>query len=158
MLIGAHVSTAGGLPQAIARGVERRCEAIQIFNQSPRMWKGRTYDAADAQALREAMRGTPVKAVVIHAIYLLNCASEERDMRTKSLRSLTQSLRSGDAIGAVGVVLHPGSAKAGDVAKAIKRAGATIREALAQSEHCRLLLENTAGAGGTLGRTVDELA
>jgi deoxyribonuclease-4 len=79
-------------------------------------------------------------------------------MRQKSLASLLQSLRVGAGIGAVGVVLHPGSAKKGDVPKAIKRAGNLIKEALAETERCPLLLEDTAGAGGTLGRSFDELA
>src|SRR5271169_2150305 len=158
MLIGAHVSPAGGLPNAVQRGVERGCEAIQIFNQSPRMWKGRVYTEEAAGAFRDALAASPVKAVVIHAIYLLNCASEERDMRRKSLQSLTASLRSGAAIGAAGVVLHPGSAKTGEVAGAILRAAATIREALAESEECPLYLEDTAGAGGTLGRSFEELS
>jgi deoxyribonuclease-4 len=71
---------------------------------------------------------------------------------------LIQSLRVGDAIGAAGVVLHPGSAKKGDVPKAIKRAGTVIRQALSESESCELHLEDTAGAGGTLGRSFEELA
>jgi deoxyribonuclease-4 len=96
--------------------------------------------------------------VLIHAVYLLNCASEDRDFRAKSLASLTHSLRVGAAIGAAGVVLHPGSAKTGEVAPAVARAGELIREALANSEQCELHLENTAGAGGTLGRSFDELA
>jgi deoxyribonuclease-4 len=96
--------------------------------------------------------------VVIHAVYLLNCAAEDRAIRTKSLASLTQSLRVGEAIGAHGVVVHPGSAKSGDVKRAIARAGKTIAAALADSERCPLYLENTAGAGGTLGRSVEELA
>ncbi len=96
--------------------------------------------------------------MLIHAVYLVNCASEDREIRTKSLRSLVNSLRAGAQIGARGVVLHPGTAKTGDVEAAIARAGKTIREALAESERCPLHLENTAGAGGTLGRTVDELA
>jgi deoxyribonuclease IV len=158
MLIGAHVSPAGGLPRAVERGVERGCEAIQIFNQSPRTWKGRAYSEEEAGAFREALAASPIKAVVIHAIYLLNCASEDRDMRRKSLQSLTTSLRSGKAIGATGVVLHPGSAKTGETAGAIKRAASAIREALAESEDCPLYLEDTAGAGGTLGRSFEELA
>jgi deoxyribonuclease IV len=95
---------------------------------------------------------------LIHAVYLLNCASEDPDIREKSLVSLTHSLRVGQAIGACAVVLHPGSAKTGDPAKAVSRAGKTIREALADSEECPLHLENTAGTGGTLGRSIDELA
>jgi deoxyribonuclease-4 len=158
MLIGAHVSQAGGLEKAIERGVERGCSAIQIFNQSPRMWRPTAYSEDDFAAFREAMRASPVKAALIHAVYLLNCASEDREIRQKSLASLVQSLRVGEGIGAVGVVLHPGSAKTGDVGKAIKRAGKVISEALSESDRCRLHLEDTAGAGGTLGRSFQELA
>ena len=158
MLIGAHVSQAGGLEKAIERGVERGCSAIQIFNQSPRMWRPTAYGEDDFAAFREAMRASPVKAALIHAVYLLNCASEDREIRQKSLASLIQSLRVGEGIGAVGVVLHPGSAKTGDVGKAIKRAGKVISEALSESDRCRLHLEDTAGAGGTLGRSFQELA
>jgi len=152
------VSPAGGLPKAIERGVERGCRAIQIFNQSPRMWRPTTYRPEDVQAFRAAMDESPIDAVLIHAVYLLNCASDDPDIRAKSLASLTHSLRVGAEIGASGVVLHPGSAKTGDVGEAIARAGETISEALAESEGCELHLENTAGAGGTLGRSFDELA
>jgi deoxyribonuclease IV len=158
MLIGAHVSPAGGLAKAIERGVERGCRSIQIFNQSPRMWKPTAYGEEDFAAFREAMDESPIDAVLIHAVYLLNCASEEPEIRAKSLAGLTHSLRVGHAIGAAGVVLHPGSAKTGDPAKAVLRAGETIKEALAESEGCELHLENTAGAGGTLGRSLQELA
>jgi deoxyribonuclease-4 len=158
MLIGAHVSPAGGLPKAIERGVERGCEAIQIFNQSPRMWKPTTYREEDVAAFKEAMSASPIDAVLIHAVYLLNCASDDPEIRAKSLTSLTHSLRVGHEIGSSGVVLHPGSAKTGDVGEAIARAGETIAEALKESEGCELHLENTAGTGGTLGRSFDELA
>lgn len=158
MLIGAHVSPAGGLAKAIERGVQRGCRAIQIFNQSPRMWRPTAYGEEDFAAFREAMDDSPIDAVLIHAVYLLNCASDDPDIRAKSLTSLTHSLRVGQAIGASGVVLHPGSAKTGHVGEAIARAGQTIGEALADSEGCELHLENTAGAGGTLGRSFQELA
>jgi deoxyribonuclease IV len=158
VLIGAHVSPAGGLAKAIDRGVERGCRAIQIFNQSPRMWRASVYRDEDVEAFREAMDASQIDAVMVHAVYLLNCASEDDDIRTKTLRSLTHSLRAGESIGACGVVLHPGSAKDGHADQAIERAGAVIKEALAESELCPLHLENTAGAGGTLGRSVDELA
>jgi deoxyribonuclease-4 len=158
MLIGAHVSPAGGLPKAIERGVERGCRAIQIFNQSPRMWRPNVHSAEDVAAFRQAMDASPIDAVLIHGVYLLNCASEDPDIRAKSLASLVESLRVGEQIGARGVVLHPGSAKSGDVPSAIARAGETIREALNESGTCPLHLEDTAGAGGTLGRSIDELA
>jgi deoxyribonuclease IV len=158
MLIGAHVSPAGGLDKAVARGVEKGCEAIQIFNQSPRMWRPTAYGDDDFAAFRKAMKPSPVKAVLIHAVYLLNCASEDAEIRDKSRASLIQSLRVGAGIGAAGVVLHPGSAKGGDVKAAINRAGRVIKEALSETDRCPLHLEDTAGAGGTLGRSFEELA
>jgi deoxyribonuclease IV len=157
MLIGAHVSLAGGLELAVQRGRERGCEAIQIFSQSPRRWQPSAYTAEDIAAFNEALASSPIEAVVIHAVYLLNCASEDRDLRAKSRTSLTHSLRLGRQIGAPGVILHAGSAKSSSVEKAIERAGRTIRAALADSDGCELHIENTAGAGGTLGRSIDEL-
>ncbi len=157
MLIGAHVSPAGGLDKAVERGVEKGCEAIQIFNQSPRMWRPTAYGDEDFATFKKAMKPSPVKAVLIHAVYLLNCASEEPEIRDKSRASLIQSLRVGAGIGAAGVVLHPGSAKKGEVKAAIKRAGQVIKEALSETDRCPLHLEDTAGAGGTLGRSFEEL-
>jgi deoxyribonuclease-4 len=158
MLIGAHVSPAGGPAKAVERGVERRCQAIQIFNQSPRQWKPTVYDDEKIAAYKEAFESSDVEALLIHAVYLLNCASEDREIRKKSLTSLAASLRAGNALGAVSVVLHPGSALKGGADAAVKRAAKTIGEALKESEGCTLHLENTAGAGGTLGRTFEELA
>jgi deoxyribonuclease-4 len=158
MLIGAHVSQAGGLPKAVQRGVDLGCEAIQIFNQSPRMWKPTAYTDDDFAAFREAMDDSPIRAVVIHAVYLINCGSDDPEIRDKSLKSLVQALTVGDGIGAAGVVLHSGSAKQGDVGEAIARAGEVIAEALKETGGCELHLEDTAGAGGTLGRSFEELA
>lgn len=158
MLIGAHVSPAGGPAKAVERGTERGARAIQIFNQSPRMWKPTVYGDEAVAAFHEAMADSDVDALMIHAVYLLNAASEDPEIRAKTLTSLIASLRAGDALGAVGVVLHPGSAKTGEVPPAIKRAGEVIKEALAETDSCALHLENTAGAGGTLGRSFGELA
>jgi deoxyribonuclease-4 len=158
MLIGAHVSQAGGLANAVQRGTERGCRAIQIFNQSPRMWRPTAYDEDDFAEFRAAIDASKIDAVLIHAVYLLNTASEDQEIRSKSLASLVQSLRVGAGIGAAGVVLHAGSAKTGDVGKAISRAGKVIAEALVQTDGCELHLEDTAGAGGTLGRSFEELA
>jgi deoxyribonuclease-4 len=160
MLIGAHVSPAGGPAKAVQRGVERACDSIQIFNQNPRQWKPREYSGEEVAEFHEAMAGSRVRALMIHAVYLLNCGSEDADLRAKSLESLTASLRAGAALGAHCVVLHPGSAlkDGGPVEAALERAADTIAAALAESETCPLHLENTAGAGGTLGRSFDELA
>ena len=158
MLIGAHVSPAGGPAKAIERGVEKGCDAIQIFNQNPRAWKPTVYSDEQVAAFRETMEHSRVDALLIHAVYLLNPASDEKEFRDKTRASLIASLQAGDALGAHAVVLHPGSAKAGKIAPAIKRAGKVIAQALGESDHCPLHLENTAGAGGTLGRSFHELA
>ena len=160
MLIGAHVSPSGGPAQAVARGVERAARSIQIFNQNPRQWKPREYSAEEVADFRSALAESDVDALLIHAVYLLNPASEDGDFREKTLASLTTSLRAGAALGAHAVVLHPGSAlkDGGAVDAALDRAGAVIAEALAESEECPLHLEDTAGAGGTLGRSFEELA
>ena len=158
MLIGAHVSPAGGPANAVARGVERGCDAIQIFNQNPRAWRPTIYSDEQVADFRQAMDKSRVGALLIHAVYLLNAATTDKEMRTKTRTSLIASLQAGDALGAHAVVLHPGSALAGKVGPAIKRAGKVIAEALGESEHCPLHLENTAGTGGTLGRSFQELA
>jgi deoxyribonuclease-4 len=156
MLLGAHVSTAGGLVKAHERGVASDSDAIQIFNQSPRMWKPVVHK--DVDEFNALMKDGPVKEVVIHAVYLINCASNEDEVRTKSLTSLIHALRLGDAINAAGVVLHPGTLKGKPLDEGLDLAGQAFREALAESDRCPLLLENTAGAKGTLGRSFEELA
>lgn len=157
MLIGAHVSPAGGPAKAVERGEALGARSIQIFNQNPRAWKPTVYDEAQVQAFRDAIAGSPVDALLIHAVYLLNAASDDADIRAKTLTSLIASLDAGAALGAHAVILHPGSAKTGEVGPAIERAGAVIAEALAETDGCALHLENTAGAGGTLGRSFGEL-
>jgi deoxyribonuclease IV len=158
MLVGAHVSTAGGLTKAVERGEERGCESIQIFNQSPRMWRPTKYGEEDFAAFREAMEASKVEAVIIHAVYLINCASTDKELRVKSRDSLTHALRIGDAIGAAGVVLHPGSQKDEPLGPSIKRAAKTIASALEDTDSCRLLLEQTAGHKGLLARDFDQIA
>jgi deoxyribonuclease IV len=157
MLIGAHVSTAGGLVQAHQRGIERGCDAIQVFNQSPRQWRPTRWKDDDVAEFLELMKDGPIKSATIHAVYLINPATKDREMRGKSAASLIHALRMGDEIKADGVVVHPGSTVGEPRDQALPRVGEMIREALAESERCRLLLENTAGAGNTLGRSFEEL-
>jgi len=158
MLIGAHVSPADGLVKALERGVERDCAAIQIFNQSPRAWRTTRYGDQDFAAFREARAGGPIEAVVIHAVYLINAANKDPEIRRKSLESLTHALRIGDGIGAAGVVVHPGSAVGDPKDEAMARIVEAIDTALGETQSCPLLLEDTAGAGQTIGRTFEELA
>ncbi len=158
MLIGAHVSTGGGLVNAHQRGLELGAQAIQIWGQSPRMWRPTRWKDEDVAEFGERMDDGPIAAVVIHAIYLINCASKDHQVRTKSAASLVHALQTGDRIAAAGVVLHPGSAKGEPHSEALPRVAEMLEHALGESESCPLLLEDTAGAGDTLGRSFEELA
>jgi deoxyribonuclease-4 len=158
MLVGGHVSTSGGLVKAHERGVEFGCEALQIFNQSPRMWRPTQWKQDDIDEFGERMADGPIRSVVIHAVYLINAASRDPEIREKSLTSLAHALRVGDAIGADGVVFHPGSTVGEPLDESIERVGDAIRRVLDESDSCPLLLEDTAGAGGTIGRDFHELA
>ena len=143
--------------QAHERAVERGCEAMQVWGQSPRAWRPTHWKPDDVAAFRELMADGPVKSVTIHAIYLINAASTDPDLRKKSVESLIHALRTGDEIGADGVVLHPGSAKGEPNEEALPRVAELVKHALDESGKCPLLFENTAGAGDTLGRSFEEL-
>src|SRR5207302_6929455 len=122
-------------------------------NQSPRMWRPTKYTDEDFAAFRERLAESPVESAYIHAVYLINVASDDEEVRRKSLESLTHALTVGDAIGAGGVIVHPGSGKGQKPAPTFKQVGRAFKQALAKTERCPLLLENTAGAGFTIGRT-----
>jgi deoxyribonuclease-4 len=122
------------------------------------MWRPTRWKPDDVAAFRERMADGPIKSVVIHAVYLINCASKEKEIRRKSIDSVIHSLQMGDAIGADGVVLHPGSTVGEPHEEALVRVGDALKAALGESDRCPLLLEDTAGAGKTLGRDFEELA
>jgi deoxyribonuclease IV len=143
--------------QAHERAVERGCEAMQVFNQSPRMWRPTRWKPDDVAEFLSLRKKSAVKSVTIHAVYLINPATKEQEMRKKSAASLIHALRMGDEIKADGVVLHPGSTVGEPRDEALPRVGEMRKHALSESEGCRLLLENTAGAGNTLGRSFEEL-
>jgi len=130
---------------------------MQVFNQSPRMWRPTRWKPDDVAEFLSLRKESPVKSVTIHAVYLINPATKDRDMRKKSADSLIHALRMGDEIKADGVVLHPGSTVGEPRDEALPRVGEMLKHVIAESDSCRLLLENTAGAGNTLGRSFEEL-
>lgn len=157
MLVGGHVSASGGLVKAHARAVEFGMDAIQIFNQSPRMWRPTAWKPDDIEQFRGLMATGPIESVVIHASYLINLAAHD-EVREKSLQAMLHALRAAESIGAGGVVVHPGSAKKDPVPEAIGRIAEGLEFLLGDTESVPILLEDTAGAGGTIGRSFDEIA
>src|SRR3954462_9572767 len=141
MLIGAHVSTAGGLVHALRRAEAAGAETMQIRHQSPRAWRPTAYTEADFEAFRERFAASKVQSVYIHAVYLINVASDDAEVRRKSLASLKHALAVGDGIGAGGVVVHPGSGKGlRPVSRSVKMIARAFGKALAATARCPLLL------------------
>jgi deoxyribonuclease-4 len=158
LLIGAHMSVAGGVARAIARAVQYSFNCLQLFTHSPRVWAAPDISADACAAFRAARRAARLACVVVHAPYLSNCASASAALRTRSLAAIADDLRIADALGADYFVMHPGSAGAGARADALERvADALARMHAARPWRCTFLLENTAGGGALLGATFDEL-
>ena len=144
--------------RALERAEERGAESMQVFNQSPRAWRPTRYSEADFAAFRERFAQSPVQSVYIHAVYLINVASDDAEVRRKSIASLIHALSIGDGIGAGGVIVHPGSGKGQAPGPAFRKLGQGMKAALKESQSTPLLFEDTAGAGFTIGRTFEELA
>lgn len=159
MLFGAHVSAAGGISTAVERAAALGCDAVQVFTQSPRMWKPTEHAADELERFRERRRETRIRYVVCHALYLVNLATTDREMRSKSMTAMRASLETAAAIEADGVVFHLGSHLGAGLGKGLTRAVPALHELLELTDdRLWLLLENSAGAGGTIGRSTDELA
>jgi deoxyribonuclease IV len=156
--LGAHVSTSGGIHTAIDRIEAMGGEAVQLFTQSPRTWRPTNHDPANFERFKERRAEAGIGAVVCHALYLINLASPNDEIYGKSVASLQNTMDVACAIEADGVVFHVGSHQGAGFEVGLERAVPAIREAL---EHCSettwLLIENSAGAGGTIGRSIDEL-
>jgi deoxyribonuclease-4 len=159
MYFGAHVKSSGGVWHAIENGVEIGAEAVQFFAGSPRTWKPTLYKSEDAQVFQQLRDESPIRFVVIHTIYLINLASENDDFYEKSVTSLAGALTAADQLGADAIVTHIGSHQGSGFAAGLERVQQGLRRVLAESEGSplRLLLENTAGAGGTMGVDFREL-
>jgi deoxyribonuclease-4 len=159
VLYGAHVSSAGGISTAIDRAEELRCDAVQVFTQSPQMWKPTQHSEEQVARFRARREEAHIEAVVCHALYLVNLAGADRQLHRKSVTAMRASMETAAAIGAEGVVFHVGSHLGKGLAAGYRRAVPALRELLELTdERLWLVLENSAGAGSTMGRSVGELA
>jgi deoxyribonuclease IV len=165
MNIGAHVRGGGKLIPSLEEGVEIGATSIQIFVQSPRMWKPSQYAPEVLEAYREAQANHPsVRNTFCHATYLINLATPDKDLYEKSVECLISNLSTARGMASSGVVLHVGSHKGTgmeaalpQMAEAFKRALDTADAAPEGVTDCPILIENAAGSGGTVGRSLDEI-
>jgi deoxyribonuclease-4 len=159
VIAGAHVSTSGGIHTAIDRAEAIGADAVQIFTQSPRTWRPTNHDPANFELFKKRRAEVGIQGVVCHALYLVNLAAPDDAIYEKSRNALVNTVDVGCAIEADGVVFHVGSHLGAGFESGLERVIPALEEAL---EHCSdttwLLIENSAGAGGTIGRSIDELA
>jgi deoxyribonuclease-4 len=166
MHIGAHVRAGTGLLPALERGQDIGAEVVQVFTQSPRAWKPSQYGPELLEAYRHAQAAHPtVVATFCHATYLINLAAPDPVVAERSRATLAANLAVANGIAAGGLVLHVGSHRGRGFERAVPAVVDALRTALdaappppAGAEPCPVLLENTAGAGATMGRTFEELA
>ena len=158
MLIGAHVSTAGGISKAVARGVEIGCEALQIFGSSPQGWAFKPIPGTEIESFRQQAAESSIGSVFLHAIYLINLGTANAANLEKGIDSLVNYMRLAADIGADGVIVHPGSHGGKGYDAAFPQAVDAINRVLEQSPEGPLLtLENMAGMGQHIGAKFEEL-
>lgn len=158
-LIGAHISTSGGLHKAFARADKIGCEAMQIFSKSQLRWQAKPLDEQELNAWAFAARKSKVREVVCHASYLINLASDG-ELLEKSKLSLAEELQRSEQLGISKIVLHPGSRGDRDLKTALRNISDALLEVFDKSEtaKCKILLETMAGQGSSLGRKLEEFA
>jgi deoxyribonuclease-4 len=156
VLYGAHCS--GGIKKALDRAGELDVDALQLFVQSPRAWRFPDHDPADVEAFRDRRVELGISAVLVHALYLVNLASPNDELYEKSVATMSSTLDAACAIGADAVIFHVGSHLGAGLEAGLGRAAPAMEQILGHSsETTWLLMENSAGAGGTIGRSLDEL-
>ncbi len=158
-LLGAHVSVAGGLDNAFARGLESHCTALQIFTKNANRWQGKPISNDDAIAFQQAWQKSGIGPVIAHNAYLINLASPKQDVWEKSKAALSDELLRCAQLGITGLVMHPGAHLGTGMETGVERIREAFREILPETPpEVRLLLENTAGQGTYLGGDFAHLA
>jgi deoxyribonuclease-4 len=156
VLFGAHCS--GGVKKALDNAVGMNADAVQLFVQSPRTWRFPEHDPEDLQRFRERLEQTGLAAVV-HSLYLVNLAAPDDAIYTKSVDTMRATVDAACAIDADAVVFHVGSHLGAGFEAGLERVVPALQQVLDRcTERTWLLMENSAGAGGTIGRSIDELA
>jgi deoxyribonuclease-4 len=154
------MSVAGGLPRAVERAVVHRCQALQIFAKNASQWRGRTLPREEIREFRARVKAARIGPVVSHASYLINLATTMPELRRQSMEAMGDELDRAEALGLLGVVLHPGCYTAGNEADGLELIADGLLALLRARRRGRtmVLLEHTAGQGTALGATFEQLA
>lgn len=156
--LGVHVSISGGIEKAVSRARELGCSAMQIFSRNPRGWETSPLDPHSVRAFREAVKKSSIDPIVIHTPYLLNLASGDGTLHRQSIKVLGEDLKRAEDLGARFVVTHLGSGKEKSPASSRRQVIRGLKQVMKRNFSASLLLENSAGAGNTVGTTLEEIA
>jgi len=157
-IIGAHVSAAGGYKNAIKKAKEIGAECIQIFGASPRTYFTKMPDKKDVEEYKNALEKSGIKQVFLHAAYLVNLASNDAGIFKKSVKNLSDHLQIAEMLNAEGLIFHIGSGKEQPREQAMEKTVAGMKEVLRNvSGSAKLIMENTAGGGQSIGRSAEEI-
>ena len=153
------MSTAGGLPRAVERARAAHCDTLQVYTTSSRQWRARPLPDGEIAEFRRLSEELDVRPVIAHASYLINLASPDDTLRRRSGAALGDELDRAEALGLLGVVLHPGSYTTTTEEEGLARIANGIAGVLADrpDQQPLLLLEHTAGQGTNLGHTFEQL-
>lgn len=158
LLLGAHVSAAGGLHTAFAIAQKIQATCFQLFTHSNRQWHIAPLKEEEIQAFHDARTASGITHIVVHASYLINCASPEAETRKKSVAALIKELQRARELGIDAVVLHPGSRLTASEKDGIAFLADSLDQACHAQEGPAILLENMAGQGSSLGSSFEQLA
>jgi deoxyribonuclease-4 len=157
--IGAHLSSSGGIHTAVDRAEAIGAESLQVFTQSPRAWRPTNHDPANFEKFRERRAEVGLHGVLCHALYLCNLAAPDDEIYAKSVAAMRNTMEVAGGIGADAVVFHVGSHLGSGFEHGLERVLPAMEQVLElTTDETWLLMENSAGAGGTIGRSIDELA
>jgi deoxyribonuclease-4 len=155
---GAHVSASGGIYTAIDRIEAVGGDCVQLFTQSPRMWRPTNHKPEAIARFRERREEAGIGGVVCHALYLCNIATPDDTVYEKSIATMQATMDTANAIGADGVIFHVGSHLRSGIDAGLARASAAMGRIMEHADgDTWLLMENSAGTGDTVGRSLDEL-
>jgi deoxyribonuclease-4 len=158
MRVGAHVGASGGLTTAFERAQAIGAETIQIFGAPPQTWRRRIIRPEECAAFRAQMQETGIQPIFLHGTYLINMATETPEQLDKSTEALAGDLKLASAIGAKGVIFHVGSHKGAGFAKVLPQIAKALRKVLKETpDDAWIILENSAGQGGSVGSKFAEL-
>lgn len=155
--IGGHVSIAGNITNAIMNTVKIGGNCMQIFAGSPRVWERKLFSNSDVEKFNAQIKDHDLSPVFIHALYLVNLATDKVDLLEKSIGSVIMDLKNGNQINSAGVILHLGSHQGRGFKESLSQIVTSIEQIFKETSGCDLILENDAGQNGKIG-SVEELS